>query len=226
MRFIKYSDPTDAVPIISQRLNQALHANQHVLWLVSGGSNIKLEAAIMAELSEARLPNLTILLMDERYGEWGHADSNFQQLLDAGFDPKTAQLIPTLTQQNLPMADTAEQFATTALGEFEKADLVIGLFGMGGDGHTAGIKPGSPATGQNIGLVSHYDWEDYKRITLTYEGLKHIDIAYLCVFGPDKQPALAALQDGGTDYDQQPSLILTDIDETIVINDQIGDTTV
>src|SRR5258708_2139506 len=72
-----------------------LQEQKTVLWLISGGSNIKIATAVMAKLI-GNESNLWVTLTDERYGKVGHPDSNWQQLLEAGFDPGHAKTYPIL----------------------------------------------------------------------------------------------------------------------------------
>jgi 6-phosphogluconolactonase/glucosamine-6-phosphate isomerase/deaminase len=85
------------------------------------------------------------MLSDERYGPVGHPDSNAAALDLAGFAPMQANVIPILVA-GLDLAATRENYQAAALAAFQKAEIVIGQFGIGSDGHIAGILPNSPAT--------------------------------------------------------------------------------
>ncbi|MBC7708196.1 6-phosphogluconolactonase, partial [Polaromonas sp.] len=144
MQFISASDSQPAIVALSKRLQGELHAGKQVLWLLSGGSNIQASVTIMRELAPELTANLTIMLGDERYGEVGHIDSNDAQLLGAGFDPKQATLIQVL-QPGMSFTATRDNYELSALQAFTDADIIIGQFGIGSDGHIAGILPASPA---------------------------------------------------------------------------------
>src|SRR5581483_2009131 len=65
----------------------------------------------------------------------------------------------------------------------------IGLVGIGADGHTLGIKGLSPATNAE-GLVSHYKWYDYERLTLTPKAIPMLDEVVAYVVGKIKNRLL------------------------------------
>ena len=84
---------------IAVRIGDDLTQGKRVLWLVSGGSNIAAEVAVMQMLtaqSKDKLQNLAILPMDERYGPQGHKDSNTEQLRAAGFSVGVAAWVDVL----------------------------------------------------------------------------------------------------------------------------------
>jgi 6-phosphogluconolactonase/glucosamine-6-phosphate isomerase/deaminase len=100
-------------------------------------------AAVSQHLRREPLERLTVTLTDERYGPVGHADSNWRQLATAGFDLPGATMLPVL--KGLDMPSTVAEFAAVLKHHLSAADFALGFFGIGADGHTAGILPGSPA---------------------------------------------------------------------------------
>jgi 6-phosphogluconolactonase/glucosamine-6-phosphate isomerase/deaminase len=144
---VTYKQVNDIKPVaeyLAERIINALHAGQQVLWLVPGGSSIAVAAAASHILRGKDLRLLTVSLTDERYGEVGHADSNWQQLSDTGFSLPGASLVPVL-EKGEDRDLTTEQYGESLRGLLKKADYALGFFGIGADGHTAGILPGSPA---------------------------------------------------------------------------------
>ncbi len=96
MKYILTSGWDDGVADLTDRLVRELAGGKRVLWLVSGGSNIPASVRAMANISVPLSKGLSVSLIDERWGEPGHKDSNWQQLLQAGFDGKRASLLPVL----------------------------------------------------------------------------------------------------------------------------------
>ena len=185
MQTVLTSDPSVPAQAIAQRINDQLDQDKPVLWLLSGGSAIIV--AVAASLLIAPHPLLSITLADERYGAPGHPDSNYRQLLDAGF---TLPITPVLT-------GAAEEREAANFARFLNVhleDFIIGLVGMGSDGHTAGILPGSPATQPSNDLVYFYPSPPYLRITVTPHMLSQVCSAHLWAQGADKQSQLKALQ--------------------------------
>lgn len=223
MQLLLAPDTTVAISALQQRLVTELQAGKHVLWLVSGGSNINATVAVMPQIPVELRDHLTLMLSDERYGAVGHADSNYQQFLDKGFNPGPARFIPTL-QSDMSLEATAAAYSETVQAEFAKADIIISQLGIGADGHIAGALPGTVATTSDAWVVG-YDSPPYQRITLTFPALKLIDVDYSLVYGPDKQAALTQLQSANLPLAQQPAQILKLLPEAYVYNDQLGDPT-
>ena len=206
---------------LSELLLVELKNHKTVLWLISGGSNIEVAVAIMNDLRGFE-KNLIVTLSDERYGPVGHAGSNWQQLLAAGFDHGKAQTYPVL-QEGLSMAATARMFELTLSDCLDKADVVVGQLGIGTDGHVSGILPHSPATIDDETLVAYYVTPQFSRITTTFYALKQIDCVYSFVYGADKKDALETLALKKLSLAEQPSQILKNIKHAYVYNDQIGE---
>lgn len=166
----------DAAGFIFSLISEQLKLNKKVLFFATGGSSVAVGARA-AELLNALpdkslLKNLTITLTDERYGEVGHKDSNWQQMLEKGFNIPEATLIPILIGENRMV--TTLHFDAFLHQEFNLAKenvYRIGLFGVGKDGHTAGILPNSSAV-DSPDLVFSYDTPDFSRITITPKVIK------------------------------------------------------
>jgi len=203
---------------LGEELGGLLGAGKRVLWLVSGGSNIDAAVRVMDGLAESKLEKLTVMLMDERYGAVGHADSNWAQLLEAGFKARRTRTVPVLTE-GADIEETTNKFATSAEQEFQQAEVVIGQFGMGADGHTAGILPNSPATTDDQVWAVYYDGGQYQRITLSLYALRKVDAAYLLAYGADKSDQLQTFCNQELSITDQPVQLLKAIPRTYVFNE-------
>lgn len=211
-------DTSKAAGDLTARLTSELEKHDNVVWLVTGGTNVPVSAAVMEALPEDRLPRLTVMLADERYGKPGHPDSNWQQLAEAGFMTRNARFLATLIP-DLTLEDTSRQYAMVVEDALAQADVVIGQLGIGGDGHIAGILPRSDAVGSTA-LVSAYDSGSYQRLTLTIEALRRIDAAYCYVYGETKRQSLQRLHDQRLPLSEQPAQILKELPEAHVYTDQ------
>lgn len=220
MQFIKTNDSKPLEDAMVNDLTAALSHGEKVLWLVPGGSNIVIAVQVMARLPVELTNHLTIFLTDERYGPLGHADSNYQQLVDAGLRLGNATFVPILTGESF--AQTTADANQTAKRLFTESSTIIGFFGMGADGHTAGILPGSPAA-TSTEWVAGYKTPQYTRITLTPFALAHVTSAYLGAYGAEKLPALKQLQDKTLPTAQQPVQLLKQLPGAMIYNDQIGE---
>jgi 6-phosphogluconolactonase/glucosamine-6-phosphate isomerase/deaminase len=176
-----------------------LKSNKKVLFFLTGGSSIAVGAKVtelLRNISDQNLlKNLTITLTDERYGLLGHQDSNWQQLLEKGFSLPQAKLMPILTGENRDIA--VGKFNENLEREFKETDYAIGLFGIGADGHTAGILPESSAVNAE-GYAFGYETEKFERITITPKVIEKLDEAIIWAQGENKWPIIKNLAEAPT----------------------------
>jgi 6-phosphogluconolactonase/glucosamine-6-phosphate isomerase/deaminase len=206
---------------LRSRLTEHLGAGRSVLWALSGGTNIAISAAVLEGIPEALTHRLTICLVDERYGEPGHPDSNWQQLIASGIDFKQATVFDVLT----PRADhatTIKRYDDRTREALAGHDVVVVQLGIGDDGHTAGILPGSPAAHDVDAWVTGFENEPYTRITWTFRALLAADEAYVFAFGENKHEALQQLATLDLPLFDQPAQIFKQLPNITVYNDRIG----
>lgn len=208
---------------MAQKLTDSLRKGK-VLWLICGGSNIPLSAQAMdivrAAVSAQELGNLTIGMTDERYGPLGHPDSNWKQLENIGFNPEGVTTIPILTGKSLH--ETVEDYGRKLEVALRGDPRIIGQFGIGMDGHIAGMLPHSPAI-SNTGLVDGYEAKPFTRITITQPVFEKISTAYVFVFGGSKQAVLKRLMNENLPIEEMPCQILKQLPEAYFYTDQIED---
>jgi 6-phosphogluconolactonase/glucosamine-6-phosphate isomerase/deaminase len=221
MKYIRTAGWDDGVADLTERLVRELAQGRQVLWLASGGSNIPVSVQIMDNISPQLRQNLSISLVDERYGEVGHKESNWTQLMEAGFSSDHAALLPVL-QAGLDFEKTITYYNDMITQAFAAHDVVIAQLGIGSDGHIAGILPGSPAAAETETLVSGYQSTPYQRLTLTFPGLRRISTSYTFAFGNTKHQALMMLKNRSVPPRQQPAQILKQLPEAYVYSDQFG----
>lgn len=208
------------VRAISLKIDTALQKGLRVLWLVSGGSNIALEVAILDELSHASPDKLAVMQVDERYGPVGHVDSNWRQLVDAGFAVRKATCLPVL-QPDLSIDQTTERYDRALQIALSRASLVIGQFGIGPDGHTAGILPGTPVAMDDTSthLVGAYQGKDFLRITMMPSAFTRVTWAFVPAFGEQKASVLRSLKTTISPY-EQPAQYLKRAEHCTIYTDQ------
>jgi len=189
-------------------IKQHLSKNEKVLWLLTGGSGIRIATLASKKLVDVDLTNLFVTLTDERFGPVGHQDENWQQLLDGGLSLPIATLYRPLI--NSDMETTSRQFGNWLDDKYKKVDFVLGLFGIGADGHTAGIKPHSPSINAQGSAVS-YRGDDFNRVTITLKSIRRIDEAILQASGNEKSLVLHQLIYEKIPLIDQPAQILKEI---------------
>ncbi len=192
LKTVKRDDWKEAGKYLAQSILAKLEKKKKVLWLVAGGSSIP--AAVVASKIIARHPhrNLAVTLTDERFGPKGHADSNWAKLLSRGFALPEAKIFFILTDKN--MEATVEKFRKFLEEKFEWADWKVGIFGVGEDGHTAGILPESPAVSFPR-LAFGYYTEKFNRITMTAKAIGMLDEAIVFAQGEKKRRPLRKLEE-------------------------------
>lgn len=218
MIFIKQK-PGQAAAYLAQTISGKLALDQKVLWFLSGGSSIELEVKAREQIESANLDNLTIMLFDERYGPDGHADSNWQQLQDAGFDFSGTNPLPVL--KGLSLAESTEKFQDNLARELKRNDFIIATAGVGSDGHTSGLLPNCPAL-KSPELADCYEGPDYQRITTTPKAIAQLNEAVVGLSGEEKLAVLEKLQ-ANVPANEMPAQLLKKLPKFIVFNDWTGD---
>ncbi|MGA2694621.1 MAG: 6-phosphogluconolactonase [Terriglobales bacterium] len=168
---------------------------------LSGGSTPR---GMFALLASGAIPNVP---WDKIYFFWGderhvppdNSESNYRMANEAMLSKVPVPVenvfrIPAEGKDANVVADTYEQtvrgFFALKPGEFPRFDLI--LLGMGPDGHTASLFPGTAAL-QETKRIFVANWVEKMgdfRFTLTYPAINHAaEIAFL-ISGPDKAATL------------------------------------
>jgi len=210
----------EAADFIALSVLNQLKTGKRVLLFLTGGSSIAVGvkvAEILRESEEKELvKNLTITLTDERYGPIDHFNSNYFQLTEKGFNLPQAKVIPILIDDDRNI--TTEKFDMVLKQEFEKADYKIGLFGVGVDGHTAGVLPESDAV-LSENLAHSYDTPTFSRITMTPKAIEKLDEAVVWAQGEDKWKVIKDLNDEDVSISKQPAQILKKVPLLTIFTD-------
>jgi 6-phosphogluconolactonase len=186
-------------------LAQAAVAERGIFTLaLSGGSTPKkLYALLGTDPAFATFPwaKTHLYFGDERHVPPDAADSNFrmvkESLLDSGLVP--AANVHRVFAELESAAQAAAEYEAGLRRDFEgdarlngfpRFDVV--LLGMGPDGHTASLFPGSPALEEKTQWVAANWVEKFKtdRITFTFPVLDAARVVLLLVAGADKAPMI------------------------------------
>lgn len=192
---------------IAAKISDRLKEGRNVVWFVSGGSNIPLAVAVRELLNIPPGVLLHVCLVDERYGKIGHHNSNWQALADAGFNFTGCKLHPILLDK-LDADQTAHQYSESINMILDNSSYAIGVFGLGEDGHTAGLLPFNPLM-NSTNIFGAYRAKDYSRISATPLLITLLDEVVLFVWDKGKQHALEEVLLEGS-IDQVPGRILKD----------------
>ncbi|HEV2730412.1 MAG TPA: 6-phosphogluconolactonase [Terriglobales bacterium] len=160
---------------------------------LSGGSTPKFLYSVLAK---AALPWERIFFFwgDERHVPPDHPESNYRMANEALLSkipvpPENILRIHGEKDAEVAARDyeeTIKSFFQLRSGEFPRFDLI--LLGLGPDGHTASLFPGTAALGETKRLVVANWVERLKthRITFTYPVLNHAACVMFLVSGGDK----------------------------------------
>ena len=101
-----------------------------------------------------------------------------------------------------------EEFFGSAVLPAQTFDLV--LLGMGDDGHTLSLFPGTPVIHEEKQWVVSFflKVQDMYRITLTKNIVNHADHIVFMISGPDKAQALHEVLEGERNPDRYPSQVI------------------
>lgn len=173
--------------------------DRRTVLFLSGGSSPK---PLYQELAlEKQIHPAAVALIDERYGEPMHDNSNEKMIKRTGiinyFSSEQVPFYPIL-QEGLSREETTEKYDATMRELFFNIPRSVAIMGVGADGHTAGIAPNredftNPLFHNISLLVGTFNDEKgsfKERITLTFQALTMIDYFILFVFGEEKRHAL------------------------------------
>jgi len=194
---------------------------------LSGGSTPQRLFRLFAEAGREALPweHVDLWWGDERTVPPDHADSNYRMAREALIDPlglaaSHVHRIAAELADHDACARTYSRELVTALGSPPIFDVV--LLGMGPDGHTASLFPGSPALDETSRWVvanlvtSPLVKGTATRITLTAPALNAARHIRFLVAGADKAAALAQVLEGDHDPGRYPSQLIAPHDGDLV----------
>ncbi len=188
---------------------------------LSGGSTPKGLHKLLAEEPTVRdrLPwtHLHFFWGDERHVPPDHPQSNYRMAHETLFSlaPVSSANIHRVPAEEPDAAVAAEKyeqelraFFGLEAGQLPRFDCI--LLGMGSDGHTASLFPGTTALQESKRLVVANWVEKFKsfRITLTVPVLNQADSIIFLVSGAEKAEALKAVLEGEYRPDRFPSQLV------------------
>jgi 6-phosphogluconolactonase len=202
---------SEAAKTFAERSARSISERGRFAVALSGGATPK---ALYSLLSRSRLPwgKIHLFWGDERCVPIDHPDSNYRMVREALIDP--ARIPPenvhrVRTEAGTPVEvaqayeETLRAFFGPEPGEFPRFDLA--LQGMGGDGHTASLFPGTPSLEERKKLVVPVFVERLQshRVTLTLPVLNAALAVVFLVAGDDKAEMLPKVLAPGTNFPAQ-----------------------
>jgi 6-phosphogluconolactonase len=187
---------------------------------LAGGSTPKaLYELLSSNPLQAKVPwsKIQFFFGDERHVGPNDAESNFRMATEAMFvkAPVDPQQVHRIKGEKANAAEAAQEYEQELLTSFPlkppqlpRFDLV--LLGMGPEGHTASLFPGTKALKEQRRLVvSNWVGKLYTdRITLTPPVLNNAARVIFMAHGAEKAPALKAVLEGPYEPEQLPAQIV------------------
>jgi 6-phosphogluconolactonase len=194
---------------------------------LSGGSTPKSLFNLLATNARTSLPwdRMFFFWGDERHVPPTDPDSNYRMADEAMLSkiPVPAGNVFRFAAENPDAAAVADAYEHTLrkffaleAGQVPRFDLV--LLGMGPDGHTASLFPGTPALQEKSRIVVA-NWVDKlktSRLSLTLPVLNAARCVMFLVSGTDKAPALKAVLEADAPGEQYPAKLVRPTDGRLI----------
>ena len=194
-----FDTAADAITALARTILQRASAQEEISIAVSGGSTPKPLYELLGRDPRIRERAVTWVVVDERYVPSTDDQSNARMIRETLFRdglPPKHRFLDFKTDFGDP-EKTVEQFETEwrAFG-IESLDLI--LLGIGDDGHTASLFPGTPVLDVNdrIAAAVYVPRLEQWRVTLTLPVIQAAKTRIVLVAGSSKAPIVADVARG------------------------------
>jgi 6-phosphogluconolactonase len=162
---------------------------------LSGGDTARMCYELLATAADVDWSRVSVYFGDERWVPVHDPDSNEGMARLAFLDEVQPRVVHSMRRAG----DTLEE-AATAYDALVRRDPPIDLvhLGLGPDGHTASLFPGSPALDEKERFVvaTGDDWHPHPRLTFTFPALARARLVVFTVSGPEKRDAMERIRAG------------------------------
>lgn len=161
---------------------------------LSGGDTARQCYELLA-VADVAWGSVEVFFSDERWVPVSDPDSNEGMARRAFLDTVTPREIHSMRHAGGTPAEAAAEY-DKLVGSVRPIALVH--LGLGPDGHTASLFPGTPAVDVQDRLVvtNADDLHPYERITFTFPGIAHSELVVVTVAGEEKRDAMRRIQAG------------------------------
>ena len=214
-----------ASDLLAQVIESTLEIKSRAKIALCGGSTPKVAYSLLGK-KNLQWTNVDFFLGDERWVDKESRDSNFfllnNSLFKEGNPSLKASFFSVPTVELASPKDSAKDYETILKnnldGDPPKFDLI--LLGLGDDGHTASLFPGSDALFERDSLITVGEGKGHKRITFTSKLLSSADNVVFLISGSAKQTALKRLLDQSESWERTPAKLVSPNSEIIVLADK------
>ena len=206
-------------------IEDTLKEREFVSIALAGGSTPKMLYGLLASdeyASSIAWDRVLLFWGDERYVSHDHEKSNFRMTREALLDhvPLNPDYIFPIPTSATNPNDSARDYAATLKKQLAPCEgrLDITLLGMGDDGHTASLFPGTSALEEQelLAVTSHAPVDPKQRITLTYPVLNNSRTVFFLVAGSNKADALDCVLGQPSSVSSCPAGAVKPVDSTLV----------
>jgi 6-phosphogluconolactonase len=214
-----------AAEMVVERAAAAVAARGVFTIALAGGSTPKRLYALLADEHDsfrAQMPwdRVHFFWGDERHVPPDHSDSNYRMANEAMLSkvPVPAQNIHRIKSENPDAGQAAQEYAEDLRGCFDSGAtlprLDVILLGMGTDGHTASLFPGTMALKEEHQWVASNWVEKFNthRITMTPPLINNGACVVFLVQGEEKVEPLRAVLYGERNPEVYPSQLIQPVD--------------
>ena len=218
-----------AAGVFIEAAQRAVASNGRFTVALSGGNTPKALYSLLATdpdlRSQVPWQQIYFFFSDERHVPPDHADSNYRSAYDAmlskvALEPGHVFRIKGESSDADQVAAQYEQDlrAFFAVEESQTPRFDLLMLGMGPDGHTASLFPGTKALDEEKKLVVANWIEKFNsyRITMTAPVLNHAASVLFLAHGQDKAAALKSVLEGPNNPKQFPSQLVQPHDGTVL----------
>lgn len=160
---------------------------------LSGGSTARRCYERLAAVPDLDWTTMQVLFGDERWVPVTHEESNEGMARRALLDKMPVKAVHSMRRSGPTIEAAAEAYDRLVAG-LEHVDLIH--LGLGPDGHTASLFPGSLALGATDRYVVETAHTDWPRLTFTYAAIAKGRLVVVTVTGEDKAAALHRVREG------------------------------
>jgi len=221
----KNSLAQSASDLIAQIIQSTLKTKSRVKIALCGGSTPR-DAYSLIGKKKLEWSNVDLFLGDERWVDNESQDSNCYLLNNSLFKEGNPSLSASffsvstveLGSPKESAVDYEKILKNNLNGDPPTFDLI--LLGLGDDGHTASLFPGSDALFERDSLVTVSEGKGLKRITFTSKLLSSADNVVFLISGSAKKTALKRLLDQSESWERTPAKLVAPSSEIIVLADK------
>ena len=215
-----------AAEIVASSAEQAIAARDSFSIALAGGSTPKLLYQILAAepyRSRIEWPRVEVFFGDERCVPPDHKDSNYRTAKEALLSkvPIPGDNVYRMHGEDPDPEQAAKEYGLMLKEKFGDGGLDLALLGMGADGHTASLFPGTPAIRERkhrvvAQFVENSTTGQSWRITMTAPFLNRSGQVLFLVTGAEKAGTVSRVLEGPPEPENLPSQLISPVDGTLI----------